>query len=413
MNVADPIEQIEWVDIDSIHPDPNNANTHPDDNIEDIRNSLHAHGQVEPLLVRRETRHIIHGNGRWETMKLMGWDRCKVIFMDISEKEARELSIRMNRSAESSVWDMNALVKNLAEIRAEGTPMEAMGWTDADVKAMEIELQRLQRGVIPPTDGAGAVPPPPPDHPISQPGEVYRLGRHTLICGSSADWASYEHVPRGIDMVWTDPPYGINFKSIGRSADKEHTIISSDESPEAAEQLMREVFPIAYDYCRPGAVWYTACAPGSMLGRTGLALQVTDKGLWKHTIVWVKDSFVFGRVDRHYKHEAILYGWKSGGGHEWIGGRKRTSVIDHPRPRVSDEHPTMKPLQVIIECLECHPNGTVLDTFGGSGSTLIAADMTGHTAYLIELEPKYCDVIRRRWHHYAVENGFEIGDGLP
>lgn len=410
--------QIEWAPLDKLELDPDNANTHPTDNMKAIEDSLQDHGQVVPLLVQRSRGRVIHGNGRLEQMRTMGWTECQVIYLDIDDDEFRRLAIRMNRSAELAVWNQDVLAKQLAEIveNQEDVSIESMGWSTKELQAMQAELDRLNRQ---PTESESA--PEAPKVAISKMGEVYQLGKHTLVCGDST---MPKYFPEGeADYICTDPPYGVGYESAGRreaanrpgsdrSENRQHDKIANDSDPDAAIKVMKKAFRNAFNHCKKGGCWYVACAPGPMLAQVGLSLQEMDEGLWRHNIVWVKSSLVFGRSDRHYQHEAFLYGWKTGAGHDWIGGYKRTSVMNHPRPSTSDEHPTMKPVGLIQELLECHPPGVVLDMFGGSGTTMIAADLAGHTAYLIEFEPKYCDVIRRRWHRYATENGLDVGDGL-
>jgi site-specific DNA-methyltransferase (adenine-specific) len=161
--------------------------------------------------------------------------------------------------------------------------------------------------------------------------------------------------------------------------------------------FLRETLGAAFTCTAPGAAWYV-CAPH---GPIGLAFSdvMTDLGVWKHSLVWVKDSLVMGRADYHYRHEPIYYGWTPGGSHNWYADRKQTTVIEVPRPKRNEEHPTMKPLELIAQMLRnsTKRDDLVLDPFGGSGSTLLAADALGRRAAIVELDPRYCDVIRKRY----------------
>jgi site-specific DNA-methyltransferase (adenine-specific) len=198
------------------------------------------------------------------------------------------------------------------------------------------------------------------------------------------------------DLVWTDPPYGVSY--VGKTKDA-LTIQNDSLNPEEFLAFLKSAFENSKRVSKPGAVWYVAAPAGNLF--LSFAIALSDLEIWRHTLVWVKDMFVMGRADYHYRHEAILYGWTPGAAHQEPPDRKQDSVWEIPRPKRSEEHPTMKPLELIIRAIR---NSTskgqiVLDPFGGSGSTLIAAEQTGRKARLIELDPKYCDVIVTRWQN--------------
>jgi len=213
------------------------------------------------------------------------------------------------------------------------------------------------------------------------------------------------------DMVWTDPPYGVGIASrVGTTSgissaqarEEGHPGIANDDLdvPQLVT-FLRGAFETAMDACRPGAVWYVAAPHGPM--GVAFSMVLHDLGIWHSSLVWVKDSMVISRLDYHYRHEVLYYGWKPGGAHHPVPDRCQTSVFEFPRPKRSEQHPTMKPVELIRKHIEnsSDPGQTVLDQFAGSGSTLIAAEQTGRNALLMELDPHFCDVVVKRWEDFT------------
>jgi DNA modification methylase len=205
------------------------------------------------------------------------------------------------------------------------------------------------------------------------------------------------------DLWLTDPPYGVSYKSNG--AEDKHEKIANDDLPlkemyEFWKLAASNALIVSSDKC---AYYWFACQGGDQMMMM-MMMSIGDAN-WKvrHELIWVKDSLVMGRCDYHYKHEPILYGWKKDGTHEWQSDRKQTSVLEFPRPKRSEEHPTMKPVELVEYLMgnSSKPGQIVLDTFGGSGTTLIAAEKSGRSARLMELSPKYCDVIIKRWEQFT------------
>jgi len=238
------------------------------------------------------------------------------------------------------------------------------------------------------------------------------LGRHTLVCGDSTDTGAWDALLAGrkAGMVWTDPPYGVSYgeknamlnrtqgKGSQSGSSRIETPIANDSmTPDALREFLRAALSLAWAGCRDGAAWYVAAPPGPL--HFEFAVVLSELEVWRHTINWVKDGFVLGRSDYHYRHEPLFYGWKAGAAHTWNGGRSQDSVLEVPRPRANKEHPTMKPVALIQRCIENSSNADdlIVDPFGGSGSTMLAAEACGRSAALIELSPAYCDVIVTRW----------------
>ncbi|MGA0398205.1 MAG: DNA-methyltransferase, partial [Ilumatobacteraceae bacterium] len=291
----------------------------------------------------------------------------------------------------------------LADMQSEGIDLDGLGWSEDEL-----------RDII----AAGQVEELEPEDPEDVPevatvvhsamGEVYELGPHRLVCGDSTSPESWGALMQGeqAQMVWTDPPYGVSY--VGGSG---LTIQNDDLSPSELKSFLSDALGLALVHSKVGAAWYVASPAGDLFGV--FAQVLSELEVWKHTLVWLKDRFVMGRCDYHYRHEAIFYGWKPGGAHYFIDDRTQDSVHEVKRPGASKEHPTMKPVELIRRHIEnsSKPGWLVAEPFGGSGSTLMACAETGRVARLIELDPKYCDVIRRRWTRYAKKNGLDAGSG--
>jgi site-specific DNA-methyltransferase (adenine-specific) len=229
-----------------------------------------------------------------------------------------------------------------------------------------------------------------------------------LVCGDSRDDAAWNLLmgDERAQMVWTDPPYGVSY--VGKTA--ESLTINNDSLSEVQLlEFLRQAFKACAERCRPGSAWYVASPAGPLFGAFGIALKEIDA--WRHTLVWVKQQFVLGRADYHYRHEPIFYGWLPGASHYFIEDRTQDSVLEFDRPHRSSDHPTMKPVALVRKCIEnsSMPGWIVVDPFGGSGTTLAACVEAGRVARLIELDPRYCDVIRRRWGTLAISAGIDPG----
>lgn len=269
------------------------------------------------------------------------------------------------------------------------------------------DLADLERSLFPPeplTDPDDA--PPVPADPVSKTGQLWALGEHRLVIGDCTDKAVVKRLCGGVepDCVWTDPPYGVDY--VGKTRD---ALRIQNDGAGGLGLLLVGAFSVVVAVVRPGAPVYVAAPPGPQFADFHASLTAAGV-LWRQTLAWVKSVMVMGRSDYHYQHEAVLYGFTPGGkgrlgrgGGRWFGGNSQTSVFSFDRPSRSAEHPTMKPVGLIDAMLanSLPSGGVVLDPFAGSGSTLIAAHGRGARAFCVELDPRYADVILRRFEAHT------------
>lgn len=385
--------------------------------------SIKEHGWGSPILARKDNGEIIAGHTRLKAALRMGLKVVPVRYMDLDEIRAHSLAIADNRVGEDSEWDKDALARVLAELEEAHAPLAATGFEQEELDAL---MARLEREAMSEVDeeldeDLLALPP----EPVSAPGEIYRLGPHVLVCGDSTTVQAAEDAADGIlvDLLWTDPPYNVDYGALvaampsrGSKARLERgggSHIANDKMDDASfRQFLRDAFSAADAVMKPGASYYIAHADTEGFNFRGAVRDVA----WhlSSTLIWRKDALVMGRADYHWRHEPLLYGWKEGGSHYWCGDRTQDTIWDVDRPKKSEAHPTMKPVELVARAIRnsSRSGEHVLDLFGGSGTTLIAAAKERRVAHLVEKDPKYCDVIRRRWARFAAKAGLEIGDGL-
>ena len=386
---SEPKLQIRRVPLDALHQDPANARAHGPENMAAIQASLARFGQVEPLLVNAATKQLVAGHGRLAAMRNLGWTECEVVELDLNSIDACALALALNRSAELATWDEETLAKLLSSLKSEDA-LDGVGFSDAELDEL---LAQFDDGTH---DVEDVTPEDPPAVPVSRLGDLWTLGDHKLLCGDSTDPASFDLVLEGerADLVWTDAPYGVNY--VGGTED-ELTIENDDLQGADLERFLRAAFTAAAAACKPGAVWYVAAPAGPNF--LPFAQVLTDLGIWRQSLVWLKDALVLGRSDYHYRHEALFYGWTPGAAHQPPPTRAQDTIWEVPRPRVSREHPTTKPTALVVRAIEnsSKRGAIVLDAFCGSGTTILAAEQTRRRACGIEIDPRYCDVIIRRW----------------
>lgn len=388
--------------------------------VDAIAQSLEVNGQYRPIVVNLGTHtgrplEVLAGNHTLAGAKRLGWATILATTVDVDDLAAARIVAADNRTADLGDYDRDVLADLLAGL-------DDLAGTGYDAAFLE-GLLAPEPASLTPED---AVPEKPAD-PRSKRGDVWRLGPHRLLCGDSTDTAAVRHMLEsgGLvpDVLWTDPPYGISYE--GGTKDK--LTIQNDVGGDPLRQLLLGAFATAVAVCKPGAPVYVAHAETT---RVIFETCLVEAGiLFRQNLVWVKNSLVLGHSDYQYQHEPILYGETAAGDepfvprHEpilygfteggkgrlgrggvgWFGDNRQTTVFEVPKPARNGEHPTMKPTELIRQQLtnSLPPGGVVLDLFAGSGSTLIAAHHLKGKAALVELDPKYVDVICRRWQEHT------------
>ena len=392
METAKP--KIEMIPVGEIVPYENNPRKN-EAAIDGVVASIRAYGFRGALLLDRN-KVIITGHTRLLAAKRLGIAALPcIVAADLTDEQVRALRIADNKTAEKSTWDMDLLPVELTALRDAGFDMSALGF-DAD------ELDEMLSGGEPEeghTEADDA--PESPDDAVSLPGALYALGPHRLLCGDSTDAGQIKRLMGGemADLWLTDPPYNVDYEGSGGRR------IQNDSMPdETFREFLRAAFAGAANCMKPGAVFYIFHADSEGLN---FRLACADAGLKvRQCLIWKKNSLVLGRQDYQWIHEPCLTGWKDGS-HKWYSDRSQTTVMEFDKPKRNDLHPTMKPVQMLEYLIgnSTARGDLVMDTFGGSGSTLMACQRTGRTCRTMELDPRYCDVIRRRWAEFTHGEG--------
>ena len=397
--------------VDELIPYARNSRTHSDEQVAQIAASIKEFGWTNPILIDGDGV-IIAGHGRLLAARKLGYEEVPTIELrDLTEAQKKAYVIADNRLALNAGWDNEMLTLELGELAAEGYDLDLLGFDTKELDAL------LDPQVIDGLVDEDEVPEVGPE-PITKPGDVWVLGKHRLMCGDSTSIEALERLCNGqlVDMWLTDPPYNVAVQG-GNHGDPERTnglkIMNDQMSDEAFRQFLRDSYTAADAVMKPGAVFYIWHADSEGYNFRGAA---QDAG-WKvrQCLIWKKSSIVMGRQDYHWKHEPCLYGWKEGAGHLWATDRKQTTILEFDKPSRNGEHPTMKPVALFEYQMLNNTKGgdIVLDSFGGSGTTLIAAEKNGRVARLMELDPKYCDVIVRRWEEFTGKKAVLEGQDEP
>jgi DNA modification methylase len=382
---------------DKLIPYARNARTHSDAQVAQIAASIAEFGFTNPILAGSDGV-IVAGHGRLAAAQKLGLASVPVVVLDhLTATQRRALVIADNRIAENAEWDEAMLRVELADLQDEGFDLDLTGF-DADA------LAELMAGDEPVNEGQtdeDAVPDV-GETPVSRPGDVWQLGPHRLLCADATVAACYDALLEGeaVDMVFTDPPYNVNYANSAKDKlrGKDRAILNDNLGDGFYDFLLAALTPILA-HCRGGI--YVAMS-SSELDVLQAAFRAAG-GKWSTFIIWAKHTFTLGRADYQRQYEPILYGWPEGAQRHWCGDRDQSDVWQIKKPQKNDLHPTMKPVELVERALRnsSRPGDIVLDPFGGSGTTLIAAEKSGRVARLMELDPKYADVIVRRWEDFT------------
>ena len=408
MRKEQPALKVEYARTDSLVPYANNAKIHEESQIEQIANSIEEFGFNDPIGVwtnKEGQTEIIEGHGRVLAAKRLGIEQVPVVYLDhLSDAARRAYTHVHNQLTLVSDLDMDIIESEIAELpEFDWDALGFDGLLDGDIPSSE----DIEEDEIPEKAPAR-----------TQRGQVWKLGQHRLMCGDSTSAEDMEKLCASVQasLMITDPPYNVALgqekghklrpseaKQLHRRTDG--LVIDNDyfASDEDFVDFLASSIANALAHTAPGGVFYVWHASSQSLnfwhGMEKAGAEV------RQTLIWAKNTFALGRQDYQWRHEPCFYGWKAGAGHEWYSDRKQSTVLEYDKPTRSEDHPTMKPVALIAYLMEnsSRPGDTVLDPFGGSGTTLIAAEQLNRRCLMMELDEHYCDVIIQRWENLTGE----------
>lgn len=394
--------------------EPNALKSKKNRDVGDLKTSILTLGFKIPFVIWQEGKYVADGAGRFLALELLeyeGYEIPDLPYLPViakNKKEAKRLAMVISSqygeitkdSFGEFILDMDEI--DLGFIAIPGIDLDAAEWKPGGKTEYEVQEDEA---------------PDAPKAPKSKLGDMYQLGKHRLLCGDATDTHALAMLmgKAKADMLLTDPPYNVaynndsaeNLKARRRRQDT-LTILNDKMDDEKFRAFLKDAFANVDKHLKEGGVFYIWHADGEAYNFRGACNDVA----WKirENLIWNKNVFVMGRQDYHWKHEPCLYGWKDGAAHLWNSDRKQTTILEFDRPSKSKEHPTMKPVKLIAYQMGNNTleGQVVLDPFGGSGSTLIAAEQTNRVCYTMELDPKYVDVIIERWENLTGKKAKKI-----
>ena len=392
------MRKYENVSIDKLKPYERNARTHSDAQVEKIAKSIKEFGFINPVLIDGNFG-IIAGHGRVLGAKKLGMTEVPCLFVeDLTKAQKKAYILADNKLALDAGWDDEILKVELNELKDMNFDLSLTGFDDIEINGLE-EPQEIVEDEVPEADEE--------KEPICKLGDIWQLGEHRLMCGDSTDAGTVAILMNGkkADLLLTDPPYNVAYE--GKTKDA-LTIENDRMRGEEFREFLVSAFTAAVSVLKDGGgfyVWFASrehCNFETALNESGLEVR--------QELIWKKNTMVLGRQDYQWKHEPCLYGWKDGASHNWYSDRCQTTILEFNKPARNGEHPTMKPVELFAYQIQ---NSTkkmdiVLDLFGGSGTTIIACEQTGRIGYSMELDPKYCDVIIKRYENLTGNKAVKI-----
>lgn len=414
------VKDLPTIRIDELIPYENNAKIHGPDQIEQLRRSLREFGFVSPVLID-EDKNLIAGHGRVEAARAEGMIEVPYVTVsDLTEAQRRAYIIADNRLTEAGVWDAGRLKLEMQELQALEFDTDLTGFAMAEIISLAGDEPESEPEAHE-DDYDGSV----PEETSVRDGDLWKLGGHRLMVGSTSSKKSVERLMNGVkaNMVFTDPPYGVAVGSKnkmlddvagGKSGRCTENIYGDTMSESELHDMLLTAMRNIREACAEDASYYVTSPQGGSLGLMMMMMMMMEAGLQvRHMLIWRKSSptFSMGRLNYDYQHEPIFYTWTKR--HNWYGkGKFHTSVWDVEKPRKCDLHPTMKPVALVENALlnSSAAGDVVLDGFGGSGTTLIACEQLGRTCYMMEIDPHYAQVIIDRWEKLTGEKAELIDD---
>ena len=392
------IEKIAVENLKAAEYNPRKALKPGDAEYENLKRSIMEFGYVEPVIWNKQTGNVVGGHQRLTVMRDLGITEIDCVVVDLDPTREKALNVALNKI--SGEWDVPLLTSLLKDLEDSGFDATLTGF---DVSEMS-DLFDDQSDIVeddPPDVAPEGI------EPVSKLGDRWILGRHVLYCGDSTDPNDVSRLMGGCmaDMVFTDPPWNVNYGDQDEDNPqgyKPRKILNDFMGTEEFKTFMFNAFKCMNNASKDGAMTYVVMSAQEW-GNMMLTLAMNNYH-WSSTIIWNKDRLVLSRKDYHTKYEPIWYGWKEGAGRlHPLADRKQSDVWDFDRPSKSDIHPTMKPVSLVARAIEnsSDKDDVILDLFGGSGTTMIACEQTNRSCYMMELDPKYADVIVKRWEEFT------------
>lgn len=359
-----------------------------DEEYQKIKRSILEFGYVAPIIVNADMT-VIGGHQRLKVLKELGYEEVECNIVDLNKTKEKALNIALNKI--TGEWDNSKLEELLAELKETDIDMDMTGFTFDEVDNILKDIEGSKEDDFDLDQALNEI-----EEPTTRPGDIWILGKNRLMCGDSTQKENVLRLmdKQEADMLLTDPPYNVDYE--GKTVDAlkiENDNMTSTEFYNFLLDSFRNMFEVT----KCGSSVYVFHADTEGLNFRNAFNAVGFK--LAQCLVWVKNTFVMGRQDYQWRHEPILYGWKPGAGHYFVDNRKQSTVLEFDKPSRNAEHPTMKPVDLLVYLIKnsSKENDLILDLFGGSGSTLIAAEQVKRRCYTMELDPKYCDVIVKRW----------------
>lgn len=378
------MKEIIMMPVNRIKPYPNNPRINKEA-VDKVAASISEFGWRQPLVLDADNV-IIVGHTRLQAAKRLHMKEVPVLIADdLTEEQIKAYRLADNKTAEFAEWDIDKLREELDDIAE--IDMESFGF-DLSAFDDEPEMEVVDDEYEPEI----------PEEPVSKLGQIYQLGIHRLMCGDSTIADDVKKLMGGAqaDLLITDPPYNVDY-----TGGTNMKIMNDKMENDKFRQFLIAAFSAADSVLKPGASFYIWHADTERMNFHGAC---NDVG-WqvRECLIWVKECLVMGRQDYQWRHEPCLYGWKSGASHNWYSDRKQTTVLEFPKPKKSDLHPTMKPIPLFDYQIKnsTQKGDVVLDIFNGSGTTIMACEQNGRVAYGMELDPRYVDATIKRWEEFT------------
>ncbi|NVO05713.1 MAG: site-specific DNA-methyltransferase [Rhodoferax sp.] len=394
---------IEYRPIEALIPYARNATKHSDAQVAQIAGSITEFGWGAPILVDGQN-NVIAGHGRLLAARKLGLAEVPVVPMThLTDIQRRALILADNKIGENASWDDELLGLELAELKDGGFDLGITGFSPDEWNAL-IAGDASTDGL---TDEDQA--PEVAENPISRSGDIWLLGEHKVLCGDATKAEDYKALlgDELVDMTFTDPPYNVNYANTAKDKMRgNNRPILNDNMGEGFGACLLAAGQNILNVTK-GAVYIAMSS--SELDTLQSAFRSAG-GKWSTFVIWAKNSFTMGRADYQRQYEPNLYGWRDGADHYWCGARDQGDVWQIKKPHKNDLHPTMKPVELVERAVRnsSKTRDLVLDPFGGSGTTLIACEKAGRRARLIELDPKYVDVIVKRWEEFTGKKAIRV-----